>query len=162
VVLGRHLHLQNPSDAGERGLALAARSLFEFDSGLTRSETVDTADVHMQRLEVKSVQVYLPDTHPSFPPRTYSLFTVAAESSRRPVQMWLTSLTHARAAEVVGLTQLLLRSQEAVRRMESDFGLLDFEGRSYPGWHHHMTLVSAAYAYDRIGHLSAGERPAAA
>lgn len=162
VVLGRHLHIQNPSDANDRGLALAARSLFEFDSGLTRAETVEAADAHMQRLEVKSLRVYLPDTHPSFPPRTYSLFTVAAENSRRPVQMWLTSLTHARAAEVVALTRLLARSQEAVRRMESDFGLLDFEGRSYPGWHHHMTLVSAAYAYSRIGHLSAAERTEAA
>ncbi|MFF5160761.1 IS701 family transposase [Streptomyces sp. NPDC000348] len=162
VVLGRHLHLQKPSDAGERGLALAARSLFEFDSGLTHAEVVDTADANTRRLEVRSVRVYLPDTHPSFPPRTYSLFTVASENSRRPVQTWLTSLTHARAAEVVGLTRLLAHSQEAVRRMESDFGLLDFEGRSYPGWHHHMTLVSAAYAYSRTGHLSAVERPEAA
>ncbi len=27
----------------------------------------------------------------------------------------------------------------------------DFEGRSFVGWHHHMTLVSAAYAYDSLG-----------
>lgn len=34
--------------------------------------------------------------------------------------------------------------------LEEDCGLLDFEGRSYPGWHHHMTLVSAAYTYSRL------------
>ncbi|MFH9611342.1 IS701 family transposase [Streptomyces sp. NPDC017448] len=162
VVLGRHLHLQNPTDAGDRGLALAARSLFEFDSGLTRTETLDATDACRQRLTVTSARVYLPDTHPSFPPRTYCLFTLAAENSRRPAQMWLTSLTHARAAELAALTRLLSRSQEAVRRMESDFGLLDFEGRSYPGWHHHMTLVSAAYAYHRVGHLAATDLTKAA
>lgn len=37
-------------------------------------------------------------------------------------------------------------AQASIDRMGEDFGLLDFEGRSFPGWHRHMTLVSAAYA----------------
>jgi len=36
-----------------------------------------------------------------------------------------------------------------------DFGLLDFEGRSFPGWYHHMALVSAAYTYRRLHGLTA-------
>ena len=31
--------------------------------------------------------------------------------------------------------------------MADRYGLFDFEGRSFPGWHHHVTLVSAAYLY---------------
>ncbi|MER7834530.1 hypothetical protein ABTY98_01100 [Streptomyces sp. NPDC096040] len=27
--------------------------------------------------------------------------------------------------------------------------LLDFAGRSFPAWHHHMTMASAAYAHLR-------------
>ncbi|MFC0110199.1 hypothetical protein ACFFRB_28540 [Kibdelosporangium aridum subsp. largum] len=30
-------------------------------------------------------------------------------------------------------------------RLRDDFGLRHFEGRSYAGWHHHVTLVSAAH-----------------
>lgn len=39
--------------------------------------------------------------------------------------------------------------------MGRSLGLLDFEGRSYPGWHHHMALVSAAYAFRSLGDDSA-------
>jgi SRSO17 transposase len=49
-------------------------------------------------------------------------------------------------AEIVQL--LKLRQQVA---MDSEHlaraGLADFEGRSYRGWHHHVTLVSAARAF---------------
>ncbi|MFF0478748.1 IS701 family transposase [Streptomyces sp. NPDC004284] len=61
---------------------------------------------------------------------------------------WLvTDLTHLGPGGVLKLAGTLDRSASAVREMEHDYGLLDFEGRSYPGWHHHMTLVSAAYAF---------------
>jgi SRSO17 transposase len=30
--------------------------------------------------------------------------------------------------------------------LRGEFGLQDFEGRSFTGWHHHVTLVSAAHA----------------
>ena len=51
---------------------------------------------------------------------------------------------------VLALTRTLAHAGDSVREMSDDFGLQDFEGRSYPGWHHHMTLVSAAYAYSRF------------
>ncbi|MFD0431908.1 hypothetical protein ACFQ60_46150 [Streptomyces zhihengii] len=41
-------------------------------------------------------------------------------------------------------------TEAAVRDVQNELGLLDFEGRSFPGWHHHMTLASAAYLYRRL------------
>ncbi|MFE3472239.1 IS701 family transposase [Streptomyces bacillaris] len=64
----------------------------------------------------------------------------------RPGRIWLTNITDRHPAELLELARSPRGAQSAVRRMGEDFGLLDFEGRSFPGWHRHMTLVSAAYA----------------
>lgn len=63
----------------------------------------------------------------------------------RPGRIWLTNITDRHPAELLELAHSPRGAESAVRRMGEDFGLLDFEGRSFPGWHRHMTLVSAAY-----------------
>ncbi|WP_237533034.1 transposase [Streptomyces sp. SID685] len=68
-------------------------------------------------------------------------------------QAWITNLRSCRLREAVKLAELSLGTSTAVSAMARWFGLLDFEGRSFPGWHHHMTLVSATYAYGRLGPL---------
>ncbi|OKK14311.1 transcriptional regulator [Streptomyces sp. CB00455] len=155
VLAGRHLRLHRPGTADGRGMLLAARSLFELDAaGLTRIETVGPWGGGPGRHStVMSCFVRLPEPTAAGTQvhRTYRLFAVRSERARQPVKLWLTNLTHARTEEVLGLTRLMDRSAEAVRELEDDFGLLDFEGRSFPGWHHHMTLVSAAHAYRRFG-----------
>lgn len=81
---------------------------------------------------------------------TYRLLAARPYAGRRSTRMWLTNMTHRRTDELIALTRLQRRASCTVQTMEDDFGLLDFEGRSYPGWHHHMTLVSAASAYSRL------------
>ncbi|MFF7587284.1 IS701 family transposase [Kitasatospora purpeofusca] len=61
---------------------------------------------------------------------------------------WLTDLAED-APGVLALLDAASATRSTVDRLGSDFGLLDFSGRSYTGWHHHMTLVSAAYALGR-------------
>ncbi len=68
-----------------------------------------------------------------------------SEGSRR---YWLTNLVED-APGVLALLDAAATTRNTVDRLGSDFGLLDFSGRSFTGWHHHMTLVSAAYALDR-------------
>ncbi|KUN77913.1 transcriptional regulator [Streptomyces bungoensis] len=160
VAVGRRLRLQPPHREDGPGLVLAARNLFEFDAGtLTRMETVAPWDGQGRHTTVMSGFVRLPRHGQSAErtDRTYRLFAVRPEGGRRPVQLWLTSLTHTRMESVLALTRTLARADESVRTMADDFGLLDFEGRSYPGWHHHMTLVSAAYAYDRFDRRPTGD-----
>jgi hypothetical protein len=81
----------------------------------------------------------------------YRLF--AKVGPGQPDQAWITNLRSCRLREAVKLAELSLGTSTAVSAMARWFGLLDFEGRSFPGWHHHMTLVSAAYAYGRLGPL---------
>lgn len=165
IMAGRHLRLQRPNMGEGQGLLLTARSLFEFDAaGLTRTETVGPwGGVPGRHNTVMSSFVRLPDPAAaaagSQVHRSYRLYAVRSERGRQPVKLWLTNLTQARAEEVLELTRLLDRSAHTVRELESDFGLLDFEGRSFPGWHHHMTLVSAAYAYRGFGGSGGGGVP---
>lgn len=59
---------------------------------------------------------------------------------------WLTTLAHTPAAELHRLTGLAEQVARDTARTGARVGLRDFEGRSYDGWHRHMTLASAAYA----------------
>jgi hypothetical protein len=82
--------------------------------------------------------------------RTYRLFDRREDSRGRPGGLWLTNMTNRPFDELLALVDGPATTAATIGRMERDFGLRDFEGRSYPGWHHHMTLTSAAYAYQQV------------
>ena len=42
----------------------------------------------------------------------------------------------------------------SIQRLSELSGLRHFEGPSFRGWHHHVTLVSAAHAYGLLGRAS--------
>ncbi|MFF8769754.1 transposase [Kitasatospora sp. NPDC015120] len=65
-----------------------------------------------------------------------------------PRRYWLTNLAED-APAVLALLDAGAATRRTVDRLGSDFGLLDFSGRSFTGWHHHMTLVAAAYSLGR-------------
>ncbi|MFG2986793.1 IS701 family transposase [Streptomyces sp. NPDC048258] len=75
---------------------------------------------------------------------------LVTDGSGERTRWWLTSLTDERVDSLLALTGLLDRSARAVAEMQGHLGLADFEGRSFPGWHHHMTIISAAYAWHRL------------
>ncbi|MFC9505286.1 transposase [Streptomyces sp. NPDC057002] len=72
-------------------------------------------------------------------------------------RIWVTDLVDRSPREVLALARLHAGAVDTVERLADDFGLRAFEGRSYAGWHHHKTLVSAAFAYRTLG--SAPTRP---
>ncbi|MGW0419608.1 IS701 family transposase [Streptomyces sp. NPDC003015] len=74
-------------------------------------------------------------------------------------RFWLTDLVERPAREVPALARLHTGAADTLERLADDFGLRAFEGRSYPGWHHHMTLVSAAFAYGALGALGRAGTP---
>jgi len=54
------------------------------------------------------------------------------------------------------LLALCSRAGRDLQRLSELSGLRHFDGRSFRGWHHHVTLVAAAHAYGLLGRASVG------
>ncbi|MER6912289.1 transposase [Streptomyces sp. NPDC000594] len=65
---------------------------------------------------------------------------------RRVAELWLTNMTRAGRGTLLRLSKLTRRAETDFTRVCLDVGAQDFEGRSYHGWHRHMTMVSLAHA----------------
>ncbi len=71
-----------------------------------------------------------------------------------PVKYWLATLPADTPLErLVGLAKLRWRVEHDYRELKDALGLDHFEGRSFKGWHHHVTLVSAAHAFVTLQRL---------
>jgi len=65
-----------------------------------------------------------------------------------PVKYWLSNLpTDTPLKTLVKLAKLRWRIEQDYRELKDALGLDHFEGRTYRGWHHHVTLVSIAHAF---------------
>lgn len=65
----------------------------------------------------------------------------------RPGQLWLTNLITASMPEMLGIFGFADRVIRASDGLRAESGLDHFEGRSFRGWHHHVTLTSVAHAH---------------
>ncbi|MEW1861827.1 transposase [Streptomyces sp. NPDC088194] len=90
-----------------------------------------------------------------------------------PARHWVTNIDPW-DLRILGLALPVLRRHgQDVERLVSDFGVHDFGGRSFGGWHRHLALVSAAFAFSALekpepptahrgaehrGHLARSER----
>ncbi|MBB4944271.1 SRSO17 transposase [Streptosporangium album] len=62
---------------------------------------------------------------------------------------------------LVGLAKIRWRIEHDYRELKTGLGLDHFEGRTWSGWHHHVTLVSVAHAFCTLERLNP-KAPAAA
>ncbi|MFB6888080.1 transposase [Kitasatospora sp. NPDC056327] len=127
--------------ARDRGRALPAYRLFASAGARRLAGTSGPPGV-----EAHVVRVALPGT-----PAELLLY---AESGARPTAFsgfWLTDSGPERAAEFPRLFRMAGGVEEDRAVIGERVGLRDFEGRSFEGWHRHMTLASAAYAAVALG-----------
>ncbi|MET7692316.1 IS701 family transposase [Streptomyces sp. NPDC005483] len=69
-------------------------------------------------------------------------------SAETPTDYWLSNLPDTLSlAEMVRLAKIRWRIEHDYRELKHGLGLDHFEGRSWTGWHHHVTLVTAAHAF---------------
>ncbi|WP_240434911.1 transposase [Streptomyces sp. YIM 130001] len=148
LVVGRHLNAQRHDGRSLPDVLPAGK--FSDPDCCGSNETLTCYSPHGRPLRVQADLVGLPHTGPYEPPlqRTYRLLSVRGERQPRAAALWLTNMVQQRGEDVIAMVQS--RTRHALRDLESDFGLQDFEGRSYPGWHHHMTLVTAAYMHSTL------------
>jgi SRSO17 transposase len=65
-----------------------------------------------------------------------------------PTKYWLSNLpVEVPLVELVRLAKLRWRIEHDYRELKDALGLDHFEGRTYRGWNHHVTLVSVAHAF---------------
>jgi SRSO17 transposase len=78
------------------------------------------------------------------------------EGDKDPWKYWLSSLSPHRTSfrGLVRKAKGRFRIEQDYEEMKGELGLDHFEGRSWRGWHHHVTLVTLAYAFlmlERMG-----------
>jgi len=78
------------------------------------------------------------------------------EETTKPRKYWLSSLSPRRTSfrALVRKAKGRYRVDQDYEEMKGEVGLDHFEGRSWQGWHHHVTLVTLAYAFlmlERMG-----------
>ncbi|MFB7260460.1 IS701 family transposase [Streptomyces nojiriensis] len=100
-----------------------------------------------QRIHSALVRVPEGDSAGRGAQQIYRLFGERRPDGRSGGPVWLTNMNRHRMDDLLHLVRGSARSGAVLGSLADEFGLLDFEGRSFPGWHHHMTLMSAAYAY---------------
>ncbi|GAA3657147.1 IS701 family transposase [Streptomyces fenghuangensis] len=93
--------------------------------------------------------------------RVCRLFARSSPEGREAPQYWIGALRRWDTGHVLSLMRRQQMVESTFRVLEEEFGLTDFGGRSFPGWHHHMTMVSAAYAYSRLSSRPAEGRMSA-
>lgn len=70
------------------------------------------------------------------------------EGAEEPSKYWLSNMAgDTPLVELARLAKLRWRVEHDYRELKDALGLDHFEGRSFRGWHHHVTLVSLAHAF---------------
>jgi SRSO17 transposase len=65
-----------------------------------------------------------------------------------PTKYWISNLpADTQLEKLVSMGKLRWRIEHDYRELKDALGLDHFEGRTYRGWHHHVTLVSIAHAF---------------
>ncbi|GAA4913863.1 IS701 family transposase [Streptomyces coeruleoprunus] len=152
------------------GLAVADPSMPGFGAGrLTAQQIAESVKALRRPVEwsdpggggqgtvraslVVAARVSLPDAAPSRPRRaavalpSQSLLLLGEwrDPRRPPTEFWLASLPGTPVPALLRLAKLSRRVAHDVTTVGEQVGLRDFEGRSYRGWHRHITLASVAH-----------------
>ncbi|MFG2844370.1 IS701 family transposase [Kitasatospora sp. NPDC048296] len=137
--------LEPHASGSRRPVTAAARVLSD------RSTEVRPGGVRRGRGPVRDALVQIPGAVAADQrPQPFRLFTQPDGHPAGSGQLWITNMAHRPVDELLEYAERHPATGETVDLLQRGFGLRDFEGRSFPGWHHHMALVSAAFTYSRL------------
>lgn len=78
------------------------------------------------------------------------------DDAAEPTDYWLSTLPpETQISDLVRLGKIRWRIEHDYRELKHGLGLDHFEGRTWPGWHHHVTLVTAAHLFITTQRLNA-------
>ncbi|MEV5968465.1 transposase [Streptomyces sp. NPDC051921] len=150
LIRGRHDFVVAVPDGLPLAPFTAARPARAQARPAVRMLTGSSGPERAVRGPVRHQLVQLPFTPAEQRPQPFRLFAGPGTRANGLGRLWLTNMVDRTVGELARYAERTTATGETVDRLERGFGLKDFEGRSFPGWHHHMTLVSAAFAYSRL------------
>ena len=81
-------------------------------------------------------------------PRAEWLLIEWPYGENEPTHFFLTTLPKRMSKkQIVRLIKERYRTEQAYEELKGELGLDHFEGRSFPGWHHHVSVVLCSYAF---------------
>ncbi|MFE6475468.1 IS701 family transposase [Streptomyces rochei] len=131
-----------------RGLVSAAECV-AAPASTAHDAVVTSVGGQQRRTRVRTALVRLPGGRTAGPDVPFRLLAEVGQG-RHTGPVWITNLTDRPVDEVMSLSTLRGSVTSSIGTMKQDFGLGDFAGRSFPGWHRHMALVSSAYTYRHL------------
>ncbi|MER5929768.1 transposase [Streptomyces sp. NPDC002054] len=135
-----------PVLAGHDSRELSADQLLRMLRTLRRPVTwTDPASMAVRTSLVAAVPVRLPGTR-----RPLLLMGEWTGPGVRPQQCWITDLSAVPWGGLLRLAKLTQRVGRDFAGISTRVGMVDFEGRSFEGWHRHTTLASAAHAVQAL------------
>jgi hypothetical protein len=160
------LYISDQGLAGHRmDVPLAAHQIVEAARSRRRLVTHLEAGIPKPYL-VSTVDVQSPiESELRQPPLRLMAISPLGEDSEE--ELWLATPTSLPITSVLGLTRRLAQADRDLDRIAEQVGIWDFSGRSFPGWHRHVTLASAAHAAqilvsssgDRVRLVDSSTRP---
>ncbi|WP_437527407.1 hypothetical protein WME79_42745 [Sorangium sp. So ce726] len=70
------------------------------------------------------------------------------DGERQPTKFALTTLpARMSRREIVSIYKERYRTEKVYEELKGELGLDHFEGRRFPGWHHHVTVALSCYAF---------------
>ncbi|MCD9145513.1 IS701 family transposase [Streptomyces albireticuli] len=91
--------------------------------------------------------------------RDLLLLGVGENGRQWPAELWVTDMPNVPPAALVRLGKLIDRVDRDFTEIADEVGIRDFAGRSFSGWHRHVTLASAAHAVAALtGRFESGLR----
>lgn len=98
------------------------------------------------RIPSRGRRLCLPGQRPVRGDGDLLLIGAGTNGRRWPQELWLTDLTEQSPAASFRLSRLTGRVERDFTEIADQVGIRDFAGRSFGGWHRHVTLASAAHA----------------
>jgi SRSO17 transposase len=149
------LSVAEPSLVGLIAQPLTASQILAGSRDMRRlvAWTDDNSETVKRTSVVSAVRVRIPARYPR--PRHSErgdgrgemvLIGAGAPGSRWPTEYWLTDIPDAPLSALFQLSRLLDRVERDTTEIGDQVGIRDFRGRSFDGWHRHMTLSSSAHA----------------
>jgi SRSO17 transposase len=147
----RDRHRGAPMAAQELGIRLGRRAFRK----LTWRE--GTAAKMESRFAFRRVKVAHDDGTDAGDREPLWLLMEWSEADAKPTKCILTTLPRRMSKkEIVRVVKERWRTERAYEELKGELGLDHFEGRSFPGWHHHVSVVLCCYSFlvaERVRHF---------